>query len=56
MNGAAGNIFFLGFVVMYCERHMHSVTDDVESGGVVPILSCVWTVTGLGYLDLADED
>lgn len=56
MNGAAGNIFFLGFVVMYCERHMHSVTDDVEAGGVVPILSCVWTVTGLGYLDLADED
>ena len=56
MDGAAGDVFFLGFVFRYCEGHVHSVTDDVEAGGVVPILSCVWTVTGLGYLDLADED
>ncbi len=55
MDGTAGDVFFLGFVVRYCEGHMQSVADDVEAGGVVPILSGVGTVAGLGYLDLADE-
>ena len=56
MDGAAGDVFFLGFVVRYCEGHMQSVADDVEAGCVVSVLSCVGTVAGLGYLDLADED
>lgn len=56
MDGAAGDVFFLGFVVRYCEGHMRSVADNVEAGCVVSVLSCVGTVAGLGYLDLADED
>lgn len=55
MDGAAGDVFFLGFVVRYCEGHMQSVADDVEAGCVVSVLSGVGTVAGLGYLDLADE-
>ena len=56
MDGAADDVFFLGFVFRYCEGHVHGVTDDVEAGGVVPVLSGVGTVARLGYLDLADED
>lgn len=55
MDGAAGDIFFLRFVVRYCEGYMHSVADDVEAGGIVPVLSGVGSVAGFGYLDLTDE-
>ena len=34
---------------------MYGIPIEVEGGGVVPVLSCVGTVAGLGYLDFADE-
>ena len=55
MNGAACDIFFLGLVVRDCEGCMQGVVNDAEAGSVVPVFSGIGAVSGLGYLNLADE-
>ena len=55
MNGAAGDVFFMRFVVMNSEGCMQGVVNDAEAGSVVPVFSGVGAVAGLGYLNLTDE-
>lgn len=55
MDGAAANVFFLGLVIKDCKGCVQGVANDVEAGGVVPVLSGVGTVAGFGYMDLSDE-
>ena len=56
MDGAAGDLFFLRFVVMNSEGYMKGAVNNVEVGSIVPVFAGIGTIAGFCYLDLAYEE